>query len=282
MLSWVLDPLQYGFMQRALLEVVLIAVACGPVGALLSLRRLAYAGESLSHALVPGAAVFISFGLSGEWGAVLGALLAAVVTAFLLRRDDVREDVVVALVFSVALAVGVALLSLTVPAQRSLAVLFGDILAVDRGDLIGGAIAMAIVSGVVLVGSRAIALTSFDRGWARTIGIRVGLIDAALLLATALALGVALRGLGGLLALAMLIGPAAIARPWVRRVGTLLLLTIPLGLLAGCLGLLVSFHFGWAAGPAIATIIAGLFLASRGAALAVDARSRSANAARHA
>jgi ABC-type Mn2+/Zn2+ transport system permease subunit len=141
---------------------------------------------------------------------------------------------------------------------------------------------MAIVSGVVLVGSRAIVLTSFDRGWARTIGIRVGLIDAALLLATALALGVALRGLGGLLALAMLIGPAAIARPWVRRVGTLLLLTIPLGLLAGCLGLLVSFHFGWAAGPAIATIIAGLFLASRGAALAVDARSRSANAARHA
>ena len=134
---------------------------------------------------------------------------------------------------------------------------------------------------MVLFGNRTISLASFDRGWARTLGIRVGLIDAALLLATALALGVALRGLGGLLALAMLIGPAAIARPWVARVGPLLLLTIPLGLLAGCLGLLVSFHFGWAAGPAIASIIAALFLASRVAALAIGARPRSASAARH-
>jgi zinc/manganese transport system permease protein len=261
-----LDPWGYGFMQRALLEVVLIAVACGPIGALLMLRRLAYAGESLGHALVPGVAVALAVGAAAGWGAVASALVAALAVAILIRRSPGREDVAIALVFSVALAGGVVLLALAAPPQRAAAVLFGDVLAVDRGDLVAAGLVAGALSALLAGGTRWAAAAIFDPSWARTAGLRTGAVDLALLVAAALALVVALRGLGALLGLALLLAPAAALRPWVDRVPVLLALAAPLGAIAGVAGLLASYHLGVAAGPSIAVILAAAYLCSRVAA----------------
>jgi len=258
-----LEPWRYGFMQRALLEVVLIAIACGPIGALLVLRRLAYAGESIGHALVPGVAVALAVGAAAGWGAVAGALAAALAVAILLRRSPGREDVAVALVFSVALAGGVVLLALTAPPQRATAVLFGDLLAVDRADLIGAALVAGGLAILLVGGSRWATAAVFDPAWARTAGLRSGAVDLVLLAAAALALVAALRGLGALLGLTLLLAPAATLRPWVGRVPALLVLSAPVGAAAGIAGLIASYHAGLAAGPAIAVILLGAFLASR-------------------
>jgi ABC-type Mn2+/Zn2+ transport system permease subunit len=253
-----LDPWGYGFMQRALLEVVLIAVACGPIGALLMLRRLAYAGESLGHALVPGVAVALAVGAAAGWGAVASALVAALAVAILIRRSPGREDVAIALVFSVALAGGVVLLALAAPPQRAAAVLFGDVLAVDRGDLVAAGLVAGALSALLAGGTRWAAAAIFDPSWARTAGLRTGAVDLALV--------VALRGLGALLGLALLLAPAAALRPWVDRVPVLLALAAPLGAIAGVAGLLASYHLGVAAGPSIAVILAAAYLCSRVAA----------------
>lgn len=263
MSEFLLEPWSYGFMQRALLEVVLIALACGPIGALLTMRRLAYAGESLGHALVPGVAVALAVGLAGGWGALLGALVAAVAVAVLIRRSDAYEDVAIALVFGVGLAGGVVLLALTAPPQRATAVLFGDLLAVDRLDLAAAASVALVLSVLLIGGTRWATLAVFDPSWARTIGLRTGAVDLAILIGAAFALVVALRGLGALLGLALLLAPAAILRPWIQRVAPLLALTVPVGTLAGLAGLLLSYHAGLAAGPAIATVLLGAFLVSR-------------------
>lgn len=263
MSAFLFEPWSYGFMQRALLEVVLIALACGPIGALLTMRRLAYAGESLGHALVPGVAVALAVGLAGGWGALFGALVAAVAVAVLIRRSDAYEDVAIALVFSVGLAGGVVLLTLTAPPQRATAVLFGDLLAVGRLDLIAAAVVGVALAVLLVGGSRWVTLAVFDPAWARTVGLRTGAVDLAILIGAAIALVVALRGLGALLGLALLLAPAAILRPWVQRVAPLLLLAAPVGALAGLAGLLLSYHVGVAAGPAIATILLAAFLASR-------------------
>lgn len=263
MIEALVEPWRFGFMQRALLEVLLIAIVCGPIGVLLSLRRLAYAGESLGHALVPGAAAFAALGLAAGWGALVGAVVAALAVAWLVRRSGAREDVAVALVFSVALAAGVMILTLFTPPQRATAVLFGDLLAVDRGDLlaaIGGAVILtAVVAGIV----RAATIVAFDPTWARVAGVRVGVIDVVVLLGAAVALGIALRGLGALLGLALLLAPMAVLRPWVRRVRALLLLSAPIGALGGVVGLYLSYFVGLAAGPTIASVLLIGFLGSR-------------------
>lgn len=279
--EFLLEPWSYGFMQRALLEVLLIALACGPIGALLTLRRLAYAGESLGHALVPGVAVALAVGLAGGWGALVGALVAAIAVALLIRRSGAYEDVAIALVFSVALAGGVVLLALTTPPQRATAVLFGDLLAVNRVDLAAAAVVAVALSGLLLGGARWATLAVFDPAWARTVGLRTGAVDVTLLIAAAFALVVALRGLGALLGLALLLAPAAILRPWVRRVAPLLLLAAPVGAAAGIAGLLFSYHAGVAAGPAIATVLLGAFLVSRAVAAIGGRLSRAPAAARH-
>lgn len=258
-----LDPWSFAFMRRALLEVVLIAAACGPIGALLMLRRLAYAGESLGHALVPGVALALAAGVGAFGGALAGAIVAALAIAWMVARAPGREDAVIALAFSVALAGGVVILAVAVPPQRATAVLFGDLLAVDRGDVLLAALVAAGLSALLIGAGRAIAVAAFDPNWARSAGMPVGVLDAVLLVAAAVALVVTLQGLGALLGLALLLAPAAALRPWVERVGRLLVLTVPLGALAGVVGLLVSYHGGVAAGPAIATILFLAFLASR-------------------
>lgn len=274
MAELLVDPWSYAFMRRALLEVVLIALACGPVGALLMLRRLAYAGESLGHALVPGVALALAAGVGAFGGALAGAIVAALAIAWMVARAPGREDAVVALAFSVALAGGVVILAVAVPPQRATAVLFGDLLAVDRRDVVLGAI-VAVALTVLLVGAwRSIAVAAFDPTWSRSAGLRIGILDGVLLLAAAIALVITLQGLGALLGLALLLAPAATLRPWIDRVTPLLLLTAPLGAVAGVIGLLLSYHQGIAAGPAVATVLFVAFLVSR--AIAAGAARRPA------
>lgn len=261
-MSTLVEPWQFAFMQRALVAVLLIALACGPIGALVSLRRLAYAGESLGHALVPGAAAAVALGVAAGLGAAAGALVAALAVALLLRARGEREDVAVALVFSVALAGGVILLALTAPPQRAVAVLFGDVLTVARGEILPLAVAAVVLAVAVAAGWRSAAIALFDRSWAVTAGVRVGLIDLGILVGAALALTTALPALGALLGTALLVGPAAILRPWVRGVGPLLVAAPLIGALVGVTGLVVSYHTGLAAGPAVAVGLSGLFLAS--------------------
>jgi ABC-type Mn2+/Zn2+ transport system permease subunit len=248
------DPFQYGFMQRALAEIVLMGVACGLLGSFVVLRGLTYTGESLSHTLVPGAAIALVAGFSVPAGALAAGLVAVVAVALLLRRPDVGEETAVAVVFSGAFAAGVILLSARGTPRDLESILFGNILAVDAGDLrLGLAATLAVVALCAALGRRFVAV-AFDRSFADAAGLRTSLLDVVLLVALACALTVALRGVGTLLVLALLVAPPATARVLTGRIWSMLWLAPLLAVGAGFAGLELSYHAGVAAGPAIALI----------------------------
>jgi manganese/iron transport system permease protein len=254
------EPFSHAFMQRALAEALLMGLVCGLLGCFVVLRDLAYTGESMSHTLVPGAAVAVVVGLPVVGGALLGGVAAAVVIALLLRRSDVGEDVAVGVVFSGAFAAGVILLSVRGSPRDLDSLLFGSLLAVGTEDLVIGGVAALGVTVAVLVLSRRLVLAAFDRPWAETVGARPALLDVVLVVGLALALVAALRGVGTLLVLSLLVAPAASARLLARRVGTMLAVSSALGMTAGVVGLELSYHVGVAAGPAVALTAVGLFL----------------------
>ena len=249
----------YDFMLRALAEVALMGVVCGLLGVFVVLRGLTYSGESLSHALVPGAAVALLVGLPVIAGALVGGVLAALAIAVLLRRPDVGEDTAVSIVVTGVFAVGVVIVATRATAKDLDSILFGSILAVDGRDLWVGL--AAAVGVAVLVGAlgRRFVLVAFDRAFAESLRLHAGLLDALLLVALAAALTVALRGVGTLLVLALLVAPAAVARSLTRRVWAMLIVAPLVAVVCGVVGLEVSFHQGVAAGPAICLVALGAF-----------------------
>ncbi len=254
------EPFTHAFMQRALVEALLMGLVCGLLGAFVVLRDLAYTGESMSHTLVPGAAVALALGLPVLGGALVGAIVAAVAIALLLRGSDVGEDVAVGVVFSGAFAVGVIVISTRGTPQDLDSLLFGSLLAVERQDLlIGGVAALVVALGVLVLRGRLV-VAGFDRPWAEAVGLRPALLDVVLVVGLALALVAALRGVGTLLVLGLLVAPAATARLVSRRVTTMLLLSPALGMASGVVGLELSYHRGVAAGPAVALTAVAVFV----------------------
>jgi ABC-type Mn2+/Zn2+ transport system permease subunit len=273
-----LEPFHYDFMQRAFVEAVLMGLVCGFLGVLVVLRGLTYTGESLSHTLVPGAAIAIVAGLPVLLGALAAGVVGAVAMAVLLRRPDVGEETAVGVVFTGAFALGVILLSTHGTSEDLDSLLFGSILAVEPRDLRASLAAAVVVAAVCILLTRRFVLVAFDRTFARSAGLRVELLDVALLVALATALTVALRGIGALLVLALLVAPAATARIVARRVWTMVWLAPLVAVACGCVGLEISYQAGVAAGPAIALTALAAFaigLASRQAAVAAR-RSRHA------
>ena len=270
-----LEAFSPAFMQRALAEALLMGLVCGLLGAFVVLRDLAYTGESMSHTLVPGAAVAVASGLPVLGGALVGGLVAAGAVALLLRRADVGEDVAVGVVFSGAFAAGVILISLRGTPQDLDSLLFGSLLAVERADLVIGGLAALGVTAAVLMLSRRLVVAAFDRPWAEAVGLRPGLLDVVLVVGLALALVAALRGVGTLLVLSLLVAPAATARLVSRRVTTMLVLSPALAMTAGLVGLELSYHRGIAAGPAVAlSAVAAFALVAAGVAARRRVRPR--------
>jgi ABC-type Mn2+/Zn2+ transport system permease subunit len=251
-MSALLAPFQYEFMQRALAEAILMGIVCGLLGSFVVLRGLTYTGESLSHTLLPGAAIALVAGLPVLLGALGAGIAAVLAIAVLLRRPDVGEETAVGVVFTGAFAAGVILLSIRGTPKDLDSLLFGSILAVEPGDLWAGLAATAVVLLVCSALTRRFVLVAFDRGFADALGLRSGLLDVALLLALAGALTVALRGVGTLLVLALLVAPAATARVLSGRVWAMLWLSPAIAVASGVVGLELSYHAGVAAGAAIA------------------------------
>jgi len=262
MLDWLLDPFSGALMQRALLEVLVVAVACGPIGVWVLLYRQSYAAESISHAMLPGLVVASLAGASLVLGATAGVLVAAVAIALAGRDERLGGDVGVAVAISALFGLGALLaLSPDVPARLG-ELLFGDLLGVTAGDVIEAAVLAAVVVVTLVLAHRRLALSAFDRAAAPSLGARPGRWELVLLAALALCTVAAVRGMGNLLAVALILAPAAAALNLAARLPAALGLSALLGALAGVLGLLASYHWHIAAGAAVALAAIALFAGS--------------------
>jgi len=259
-MHYVTDPLQYEFMRRALIEVILMGVVTGAVGVYIVLRGLSFIGDALSHSILPG--VVIAFLLGGSIFA--GALLAGVVTsgaiAIVSQNRRVKEDSAIGVLFAGAFALGVVLISSSKNFTRDLAsFLFGNVLGVTVHDIWLSAIVGAIVLLLIAVFYRELLIASFDRSAASAVGLPVFWLDLLLLIMISFTIVVSLRAVGIILVVAMLVTPAATARLLTDRLLPMMLLSAAIGAFSGVVGLYVSYHRDIAAGGTIVLVATAIF-----------------------
>ena len=252
MLAWLTDPFGSPIVQRALVELLILSLACGPLGVWVLLYRDAYAAESISHGMLPGLVVAALAGAPLLLGAAAGVLVAAAGIALVARDQRLGADVGVAVCVSTLFGLGGMLALSPASPPRLQELLFGNLLGVGGDDL---AVAGALAGGValaLLAGHRSLALVAFDRGSAPSLGARPLRWELALLVVLALTTVAAVQGLGNLLLLALVLAPAAAALSLARRLAAVLALSVLLAALAGTAGLLLSFHLEVAAGASVA------------------------------
>ncbi len=262
MIDFVTDPLGQELIRRALLEVGLISLAGGALGCWVVFYGVSYAAESLSHALFPGLVVAALVGIPLLAGGIPGIAIAALAIALIGRVPGIGRDTAVAVVVTAFFGLG-ALLALSPDAPPGIqSLLFGDILAPSNSDLILSAILAAMVVISLIVLHWRLLAVAFDRTTAGALGASPTLADAAVLVLLAAAVLVAAQGLGTLLAVAALVGPAATARLFAPRVSSMMLAATLIGVCAGVVGLYVSYYAGVAAGASIAGCIVAAYLAA--------------------
>ena len=259
-----LEPWTQVIMQRALAEMVLLGLVGGVLGCWIVFYELSYSAESLAHALFPGLVVATLLSFPLVLGAGIGVTAAAIAIAILGRTPEIGRDTAVAVVISAFFGLGVvlALSPKSPPGLQGL--LFGDILGVSDLDLLLAAgLAVTILIALRLL-HRQLLVVGFDRASARSVGGKPQLVDITLLLLIAVATIVSVQGLGSLLVVAVLVGPAATARLLARRMVPMMVLAALLAVAAGISGLYLSYYAGTAGGASVAGVMVVLYLATLG------------------
>ena len=255
-MEWLIEPFwDFEFMRRALLAGIIVSVAASMVGAFVVLRGLAFLGDAVAHTQLAGAAVALVLG-GGAVLITLGAGVAAVLTALgvalLTLRGRLREDTAIGIMFAGFFALGVMLIS----RQQTFAIdlgslLVGHILGASWTDLIVMAALTLVVAILVLLFLPELRFAAYDPEVASVSGVPVNVMQIGLLVLIALATVVAFRLVGVILAVAMLVTPAAAAALLTRRLSTMMLMATLVGIVSTVVGLYASFYLDLAAGPSI-------------------------------
>jgi ABC-type Mn2+/Zn2+ transport system permease subunit len=259
-IDWLADPFSDPLVRRAALEVILLGVTGGLLGCWIVFYELSYGAESLAHSLFPGLVAAALLGIPILVGGAAGIVVAALAVALAGRVPSIGRDNAVAVVVTTLFGAG-ALLVLSQDAPPGLGgLLFGDVLGVSDTDLLlAGGLALIVVVALRFLHVRLL-VVGFDRSTARSIGASPVVADAALLILLAAAILVAVQGLGNLLVVSVLVGPAATARLLADRMGAMMAWAVGLAVVAGLGGLLFSYHASTAVGASIALTTVALWV----------------------
>jgi manganese/iron transport system permease protein len=260
-IHWLIDPLTYSFMQRGFLAAIMVGILCAVIGCYVVLRGMAFLGDAMAHAILPGVA--IAYLLKGNL--LVGALIAAVVVALGIslfsKNGTIKEDTAIGIFFAAALSLGVALIS----GIRSYAVdlshiLFGNVLGVSSTDLwMTGILSMIVIAAIVIL-YKPFMVISFDPILAATLRMPANLLRSLLLVLIALTVVVSMQTVGVGLVAAMLVTPGATAYLLTRRLSRMLFISALIGGLASITGLYLSFYLNIASGAAIVLCATFMFI----------------------
>ena len=261
MIAWLTDPFALEFMQRALIASLIVGVVCSVIGCFVVLRAMAFLGDALAHAILPGVAIAYLLGANLLVGALVAALVVAVGIGLFSRRGGVKEDTAIGILFAAALALGVVLISTVRSYATDLThILFGNVLGVTAGDLwLTGLLGLAVLV-TLLVLFKEFQLASFDPVLAHMLGKRPELLRFAMLILLALTIVVSLQTVGVGLVAALLVTPAATAYLLTRRLPTMMAVSAAIGAMSSVAGLYVSYYLDVASGAAVVLIATAAFL----------------------
>lgn len=264
-LAFLLDPLQYPFMLRGLLAALMVGTACALVGTYVVLRGMAFFGDALAHAMLPGLAIgyLLGGGARGPlfWWGMGATILTSLGIGALSKGAKIKEDTAIGVIFAGMFALGIALISTV----RSYTVdlthfLFGDVLGVSAADLrlmalFGGGIILAILAFY-----KEFLVLSFDPVLAATLRLPARFFEYLLFVLIAVAVVVSLQTVGVALMVAMLVTPAAAAYLLTRRLPLMMALAAAIGSASGVVGLYLSYYINVASGAAIVLTCTAFFI----------------------
>lgn len=254
------DPLEFEFMRRAMIEVILMGAVTGAIGTYIVLRGLSFIGDALSHAIFPGVVLAFLFGHNIFFGALIFGVMTSAAIAIVATNRRVKEDSAIGVLFAGTFALGVVLISTSDNFTRDLtSFLFGNVLGVTTEDIWLSAIVGAAVIALIVLFYKELLLTSFDRIAAQAMGFPVFWLDLLLLVMISLTIVVSLRAVGNILVVAMLVTPAATARLLTDRIGVMMLMSAAIGAASGVVGLYISYYQDVAAGGTIVLVATGAF-----------------------
>ncbi len=255
------QPMSYPFMVRGLLASLMVGTLCAVVGTYIVLRGMAFFGDALAHAILPGIAVAYLLGVNLLWGALVMGLLTALGIGSLSRRGRVREDTAIGIIFAASFALGVALLSTVQSYSVDLThILFGNVLGVSAADLwLTAGLGLGVLLTVILL-YKELLVVSFDPILAATLRLPLDALNYLLLALIALTVVVSLQTVGVALMMAMLVTPAATAYLLTRRLWQMMVVGAVIGAVSSVAGLYLSFYINVASGAAVVLVCTFFFV----------------------
>jgi len=250
-MDWLFEPLRYSFMQTAILAAILVGITCATIGVYVVLRRMAFIGDALAHTALPGLVVAYLNGWSLFGGAVVAGLLTALGIGWLSRREEVREDTAIGILFTGMFALGILLISTTRSFRDLTHILFGNILGVTPADLLLIAGVTVITLLALIAFHKELELSSFDPTHAEVIGLRADRLRYLLLILLSLTVVTSIQVVGVVLTSAMLVTPAAAAALVTNRLPRMMFISSLIAVVSGVAGLYISFYQNVSSGAAI-------------------------------
>jgi manganese/iron transport system permease protein len=265
MINIIIEPLGYAFMVRGILASILVGIVCAVVGTYVVLRGMAFFGDALAHAILPGIAIGYLVGDGAReplfWWALVTAIISSLSIGAISRSTRIKEDTAIGIIFAGTFALGVALISTVRSYTLDLAhFLFGDVLGVEAGDLwlivvFGGLVVLAIIAFY-----KEFMVLSFDPVLAATLRLPARLLETLLLVLIAVTIVVSLQTVGVALMVAMLVTPSATAYLLTKRLPVMMALAATIASISGVIGLYLSFYLGIASGSAVVLTCTGIFV----------------------
>lgn len=255
-----LAPFQYSFMTEALLVGALVGAVCAVLSCYLVLKGWSLMGDAVSHAVLPGVVGAYLLGLPLAVGAFTSGLFCAAATGWIKSNTRIKEDTVMGIVFTGLFAFGLVLFTKVETEAHLNHILFGNILGIERDDLLQTIVASVVTLLVVLPMRRDLLLFCFDAAHARAIGMNTQWLYYVLLSLLAATIVASLQAVGIILVVAMLITPGCTARMLTDRFDRMLLIAAGSSVLASCLGVYVSFFINGSTGACIVLAQSLLFV----------------------
>ena len=260
MIDFLTEPLEFAFMQRALLAAGLAAIVCAVVGTFVVLKGMAFMGEAVAHSSLSGMSVAFILGGNVFWGALAWAVPASMLITAVSRRANLRLDTAIGIIFAGGFALGIILISRAANYTTDLlGFLFGNVLGASWSEVIlVGAIAAAVLL-VLLVFYKELLFTSYDATMAAASGIPVRFVQYLLPVLVAVTAVVSIKSVGIVLVLALLVTPAATGTLLARRLPAIMAASTIVALLSTIVGLYLSFYADLPTGPSIVMVATAAF-----------------------
>ena len=259
MVEWIAEPLSYGFAVRGLLAGLLAAASCAALSAFVVWRGMAFIGDAVAHSILPGVVLAFIFGFSLFLGALAAALVTALGIGVLTRKQSMREDTAIGVIFTGLFALGIILLSRITSYQDLSHILLGNMLGVNGADILLMAIIAGVVILVVAFFYKELLVTSFDPGHSKVIGLSPELMRYGLLFLIAVTVVAGIQTVGIVLVLALLITPAAIASLVSKRLIAIVFISEIVAIFASFAGFYISYYLDLASGASIVLVLSAIF-----------------------